>query len=90
MSISSICRQFLSARQNIDRMFVKYYRNCQDITISWVYYPSRKTYAKTHTKLTFLGFFLNSKTMTDSDRCQKKKKNIKLGKDIINWQYIIR
>ena len=67
-------------------MFTKHYENCQVVTISWVY--PEKSVLKLTQKLTFLGFVLNSKTMTLTLRETKKEKIIKLGEGIINRQYI--
>ena len=50
-------------------------------------YPE-KSVLKLTQKLTFLGFVLNSKTMTLTLRETKKEKIIKLGEGIINRQYI--
>ena len=47
-----------------------------------------KSVLKPTQKLTFLGFVLNSKTMTLALTDAKKEKIIKLGEGIINRQYI--
>ena len=47
-----------------------------------------KSVLKPTQKLTFLGFVLNSKTMTLTLTDDKKEKHIKLGEGIINRQYI--
>ena len=47
-----------------------------------------KSVLKPTQKLTFLGFVLNSKTMTLTLTDAKKEKIIKLGEGIINRQYI--
>ena len=47
-----------------------------------------KSALKPKQKLTFLGFVLNSKTITLTLTDVKKEKIIKLGKGIINSQYI--
>ena len=83
ISISCICRWFISARRNIRRMFAKHYRNCQVVTISWVYYPPRKICAKTHTKINIFRICLEFQNYD-----AKKEKIIKLGERIINRQYI--
>ena len=49
---------------------------------------SEKSVLKPTQKLTFLGFVLNSKTMTLTLTDAKKEKIIKLGEGIINRQYI--
>ena len=69
-------------------MFTKHYGKCQVVTISWVHYHPHKSVLKPTQKLTFLGFSLNSKTMTLTLTDAKKEKIIKLGQGTINRQYI--
>ena len=76
ISISYICRRFLSARQKTRRVFTKHYGNRQVVTISWVYYPPRKICAKTHAKINVFRICPESKNLTLS-LTDAKKENIK-------------
>ena len=57
------------------------------LSLGFTIHPEKSVLKPTQ-KLTYLGFALSSKTMTLNLADAKKEKNIKLGKGIINRQYI--
>ena len=91
MPISRICRRLISARckakhsKNVYKTLRKL-SSCYNL-LDLLSTPEKSVLKPTQ-KLTFLGFVLNSKTMTLTLTETKKEKIIKLGEGIINRQYI--